>query len=439
MRSGAVVNVDRMVHGGVALARLDTGEVVLVAGALPGEVVAVALERRKGVLRGTTTEVIEPSAHRVDAPSHPGLDYGHIAYGHQLELKREVVDDALRRAFGVAGVDGGSSAELQLPSVPPVVPSPQVWGYRNVVQPAVHMDGGHGVRLGYRRRGTGEVVPLASDPVATPAANAAFGTVRDVLDGRRGSRSSSPRVDEVVIRANDEGESLVALVGPGRGRAALDLGHELVRAGVTGVAWAESDPRGRFRRGVERLAGKRTVLQRFNHLSLSVSATTFSQPNPLGAAALYRELTSWAGSGDAALDLYAGGGAIAFHLADTFSSVTALEVERGAVARGEADAARLGINNVSFVRADAGRLDPPTGVELVVVDPPRAGLSAGLRDTLTGATFDRLIYVSCDAATWARDVADMHLRGLRLRQVLPYDLYPHTHHVEILSLLERIP
>ncbi len=437
MRPAAVLSVGRMVHGGVALSRLDTGEVVLVTGALPGEVVAVALERRKGVLRGTAVEVLEPSAHRVGPPAHPALDYGHIAYDHQLELKRTVVMDALSRAFGVSGLDSEPNDELGLPAVPPVVPSPRVWGYRNVVQPAVVMNGGEGVRLGYRRRGSGEVVPLDTDPVATPAVDAAFKTVRDALAGYGNSHPSMPRVEEVVIRANDEGESLVALVGPGRGAAALDLGHDLVRAGVTGVAWAEADPRGRFRRGIERLAGRRTVLQRFNHLSLSVSATTFSQPNPLGAAGLYRELASWAGPGDAALDLFAGGGAIAFHLAGEFRSVTALEIDRGAVARGAADAQRLGIENVGFVRADAGRLDPPAGIELVVVDPPRAGLSADLRDALIAGTFERLIYVSCDAATWARDVADLHLRGLHLRRVLPYDLYPHTHHVELLSLLER--
>ena len=418
-----------MVHGGVALARLAAGEVVLVAGALPGELVSVELERQKGVMRGRVTAVLEASPHRVAPPAHPGLDYGHVAYPHQLELKREVVADALRRAFG-------AGAPEVLPPLPDVVPSPTEWRYRNVVQPAVAWRGGR-AELGYRRPGSSEVVVLDSDPVATPGVDAAYQRVREALS-RAAEEGRRPRVREVVIRANDEGEALAALVGTGEARHALDLGHRLVEAGLAGVSWAPADPRGRFRRGAERLAGRRTVLQRFGALTLSVSATSFSQPNAAGAARLYADLAAWAGEGGEALELYAGGGAIAFHLAPRFGRVTALEVDSGAVARGRADAERLGVANVRFVKGDARRLAPPEGVDLVVVDPPRSGLSAELRQALAAGDFTRLLYVSCDAATWARDVADLHLRGLRLVRARPYDLYPHTHHVEVLSLLERV-
>lgn len=417
-----------MVHGGVAVARLGSGEVVLVEGALPGELVRAAVERRKGVLRGQVAEVLEPSPRRVEAPAHPGLDYAFAAYDHQLELKREVVSDALRRAFAAAGAG-------EPPEVPAVVPAPATWRYRGVVQPAVAWSGAR-AHLGYRRPGSSEVVVLDSDPVASPGVDTAYATVREVLsraaaDGRR------PRVQEVVIRANDEGEALVALVGSGEAKAALDLGHRLVEAGLAGAAWAEADPRGRFRRGSERLAGKRTVLQRFGDLTLSVSATSFAQPNPAGAARLYAELAEWAGGGGEALELYAGGGAISFHLASRFQTVTALEVDSSAVARGRTDADRLGLANVCFVKGDARRLAPPAGVDLVVVDPPRAGLATELRDALLEGDFPRLLYVSCDAATWARDVSQLHARGLRLKRVKAYDLQPHTHHVELLSLLER--
>lgn len=417
-----------MVHGGLTLSRLDSGEVALVEGALPGELVRVDLVRRKGVPWGRVVEVIEPSPHRVEAPEHPGLDLGHAAYPHQLELKREVVEDALRRALTPAGAEG-------VPPVPDVVPSPSTWRYRSVVQPAVTWSGASAA-LGYRRPGSSEVVPLASDPVATPGVDAAYRTVREVLT-RSAAEGRRPRVREVVIRANDEGEALVALVGQGDARGALELGHRLVEAGLAGAAWAPADPRGRFRRGAERLAGRRTVLQRCGAIALSVSATSFSQPNAAGAARLYADLAEWAGDGGEALELFAGGGAIAFHLAPRFARVTALEVDAGAVARGRADAERLGAANVSFVKGDARRLAPPEGVDLVVVDPPRAGLSAELRQALLAGSFPRLVYVSCDVATWARDVADLHAGGLRLTRVRPYDLYPHTHHVEMLSVLER--
>src|SRR5690606_35454578 len=140
--------------------------------------------------------------------------------------------------------------------------------------------------------------------------------------------------------------------------------------------------------------------------------------------------------GQTAVELFAGGGAIAMHLAPSFQRVLAYEVDRGAVERGKLDAGRLGIDNVELVRVDARRLELEPGPELFVVDPPRAGLADDLREKLARAVTGGLIYVSCDVATWARDVAALERRGLRLTRFVPYDFYPHTHHVELLSLLE---
>src|SRR5690606_4159977 len=138
MRPGEhALRVERMVHGGVGVARLRSGEVVLVEGALPGEEVRVEVERRKGVLRGRTVEVVAASPDRVEPPLHPGLDYGHSAYARQLAIKGEVVEGALRRAFGLAP----DAAQTDGFGLGAVVPSPDVWRYRNVVQPAVTWNG----------------------------------------------------------------------------------------------------------------------------------------------------------------------------------------------------------------------------------------------------------------------------------------------------------
>jgi tRNA/tmRNA/rRNA uracil-C5-methylase (TrmA/RlmC/RlmD family) len=217
----------------------------------------------------------------------------------------------------------------------------------------------------------------------------------------------------------------------------VPLAHELVGQGIRGVAHAPFDPRGRFRRGSARLAGARTLLQRFGDVELSVGATSFAQPNAHAAGELYRELVRWLPSGRHAWELFAGGGAIAFHLARRFETVTAVEVDRSAIARGERDAARLGADRVRFLRADARRAPLPADAELVVVDPPRAGLARDLRRAIVESPVPRLLYVSCDPATWARDVATFEEGGLRLVRFEPFDFYPHTHHVELLSLFER--
>src|SRR5690606_28961852 len=324
------LTVERVVHGGNGLARLEDGRIALISGAIPGERVAVQLASRKGVMLGTVTEVLAASPDRRATPLHPGLDYGHIDYARQLQLKREVIADA------------GARALKRSLDVPPVRASPQQLAYRNAVQPAV---GGNG--LGYRRPASDEVVILAADPTANAAVNAAWAALLAV---------EAPRhygLREVAIRGNDEGQALVALIGTGQPQRSLDLGHRLVGAGVAGVAFSPYDPRGRFRGGSERLAGARWLTQRYGAVDLTIGATSFAQPNPAAAGLLYRELVSWAGEGATAVELFAGGGAIALHLAANYRQVTALEVDRGAVDRGRRDAERLGIGNVTFTRADA--------------------------------------------------------------------------------------
>ncbi len=406
------LRAERMVHGGSALARLPSGEVVLLSGAIPGELVRVELEKRRGVWLGRTVAVLESSPDRLPTPVHPGLDYGFITYSRQLQLKAEVVADSLHRA-GLANRE-----------VPDLIAAPLPWGYRSVVQPACAPAG-----LGYRRPGSAEVLVLGEDQVATPAVNAAW---RQAIE-LRAHRAAGAY--ELVIRANDAGQSLIAIVSSAPARKLLPLAHALVDAGIHGVSSAPYDPRGRFRGGAERLAGKRDMLQRYGDFDLTVNASSFAQPNPSATTALYHAVKEWAASGSHAWELFAGGGAIALHLSDRFTSVTALEVDRGALARGERDAERLGIGNLTFVRGDARSAPLPSDADLLVVDPPRAGLARELRAAIGASGVPRLLYVSCDVASWARDVADLESHGYELKRFQPFDLYPQTHHIELLSEL----
>lgn len=407
-----LLRTERMVHGGRALARDPDGRIVLVSGALADETVAVEAERRSGVLLGTVVEVVEASPDRVPAPLHPGLDLGFASYPAQLRIKSEVLADAARRS-GVA-----------LPATTTDVrPSPRVWHYRSVIQPAVR----HG-RLGYRREGSDEVVELEADPTAMPAANEAW---------RRLASADLPgSVVEVAIRANDAGEALVGLIATAPAKTLLSLAHRLVQSGVRGVSLAAYDPRGRFRAGKERLAGAREIRQRYGRVELSVSATAFAQPNPSAASELYETVTAMVPGGELACELFAGSGAIAMHVAERYREVVAVEVASESVARGLRDAERQGIANVRFERADARRFDLPDA-DTLIVDPPRAGLAKPLRAAIDATSASSLLYVSCDVATWARDAADLIARGWRLVEVRPFDFQPHTHHLELATTFQR--
>jgi tRNA/tmRNA/rRNA uracil-C5-methylase (TrmA/RlmC/RlmD family) len=416
------LTLERIVHGGVCLARLPEGRLALIRGGIPGERIRSNLSEKSGVLRGEVDEIIEASPDRISGTRHPGLDFDHISYARQLQLKQEVLVDALGRALATGGQGSRDSAAAEL--IQPVTPSPAEWRYRNTVQPVVTAEG-----LGYRLPLSHRTQTLVDDPVANEAIRSAW----SLLLGEGLPKG----VREVAFRGNDQGEALVALIASGPARELLDYAHGLVQKGISGVSYARFDRRGRFRGGSERLAGERRLMQRFGDYDLTVTAVSFAQPNPAAASLLYADLVELAGSGRHAYDLYAGGGPIALHLARSFAQVTAVEIDRGSVARGRADARRLGIDNVSFDGTDVrfGSISPDA--DLITVDPPRAGLGQDVRTAIDESSARQLIYVSCDPATWARDVAAFSELGWTLDFIRPFDFYPQTHHVEILSRLTR--
>ncbi len=413
--------VERMVHGGLALAKAHDGRTLLIRGAIPGERVVASGGMAKGVWLGDVADVLEASPDRVPAARHPGLDLSHVAYRRQLLLKLEVLRDACRRSLG---------PEARVPIPREVRASPLEWRYRNAIQPAIAAASQGGLNaLGYRRPGSHEVVVLQDDPSANEACRFAWLRVA--------ARAWPRGVKEVAMRGNDQGEVLVALVATSPARVLLGAAHEMVNEGVAGVSLAPYDPRGRFRGGSERLAGARSLAQRYGDVVLTITATSFAQPNPEAAALLYRRLRELAPAARHALDLYSGNGAIAMHLAPVCERVTGAEIDRGSVERGRRDALAAGLGNVELLRGDARDLGIPDDVDLLSVDPPRAGLAKPIRSAIDDSRAKTLLYVACDVATWARDADDFLRRGWRLSVLEAFDFQPHTHHLELLSRFDR--
>jgi 23S rRNA (uracil1939-C5)-methyltransferase len=406
------VKLERMVHGGNALAHLKDGRIVLIRGGIPGEVVKAEAVEKSGLVQGKVIEVVEASSDRIEAPKHPGLDYGFIKYERQLGLKHEVIQDSLSRSL---------KRELEIPSVRA---APKIWNYRNTVQPVVNRDG-----LGYREEGSHTIVLLEIDPTANETINNLW---------EQWSNLNAPKgIHELVFRANDDGDLLLSLIASASAKNYLEFAHHLVREGINGVSYAEYDERGRFRSGSEKLAGEKTILQSYGKFSISVSATNFAQPNPSAATQLYETLETLATSSNLALDVYAGSGIIGMYLSSKFKRVMALEIDRGSITRGQRDVERLGIENLEFFKTDAKYLEIPDGVDLITVDPPRSGLNKEVRQVINASNVKQLIYVSCDVATWARDIAEFEKAGWALNYFEPFDFYPHTHHIEVLTRLER--
>lgn len=409
--SGSLVEVvvERVVAGGFGLAR-TAGGVALVRGALPGERVRARLSRRKGVLAGSVAEILEPHPARSTEPLPPGADLP-LAYPAQLEIKQALVADALARVAKTPA------------DISPIRPSPSSLGYRTAAQYATRAEGG----LAARSPGSRALVPLSSDPLTAEPVAAAFETL---------ASTPLPSVREVAIRGSlHEARAVVGLVGDKRGPFER-IARTLVRRGVAGVAWGLARPGARFRSISRVVAGTGELLEDFGGILASVTVRSFAQINPGAAALLYREAVEIAGDGGRAVDLYAGSGVLALHLARAFAEVHAVEISNDAIRRGEADARRLG-SRVRFHRADARAVRRWLPADLVAVNPPRAGIDADVIRALVAAAPPRILYVSCDPPTWARDVGRLAAAGYRIAFARPYDFYPYTHHVEVLSLLSR--
>ncbi len=403
------LDIEKLVAGGLGLARDESG-VVLVRGALPGEQVRAEVRVGRGVRQGNVVEILQPSPQRVDAPALPTADLAHANYTAQLEFKRGFVQEALSR---IAKVKHGVNA---------TVASPKEWHYRNTAQYLVTPQG-----LAYRERRGHEPLAVEQDPLILPAIQA----IIDKIDTRR-----LDPVQEIAFRASVlTGEVVATIIAAGEPRQFLRASDHLIDAGVLGVSLAQ--PAGkRFSAGVRLVAGENEIRERFGNVEVSVSASGFAQVNPEAAGLAYLRAAALAGNGEHAVDLYGGSGAIGRHLAGQFRRVTVLDMSAEALSRGRQDVAVSGEKNITFRQGDAARFSE-LGVDVIVVDPPRAGLEEEARNHIHASTADRLVYVSCDPATWARDIGDFVSRGWRLGEVTPHDFYPQTSHIEIVSVLNR--
>ncbi len=406
---GFEVTITDLGAGGDGVARVD-GLVVFVPGAITGDVARVRItSRRRGFARAQLLGLVSPSPHRV-APSCPVQDCGgcawrSVAYHHQLQSKRRVVVEALRRLGAI-----GSPERL----VASTVPSPRTHGYRNRIRLYVR-----DAVAGYRRRGGKQLVPVAHCAVAAPAINEILGQLRpDLLQGVR----------QLELRCNQHGE-VQAVVWPEPG--AHLTADTLPLPGLVGL---------RVPLGPERGAAR--LQHDFGAARLAVSADSFVQVNSEVARALYQHIGSWLQPSPETrlLDLYSGVGAAGIVAAGA-AAIVGIESAATAVADARHNALANGLASAHYhagaVEQVLTRPALQSRFDAVIVNPPRAGCSQQVIDRLLALEVATLVYVSCDPATLARDIARLAPR-YQVRTAVPFDMFPHTPHVETAVLLTGV-
>jgi 23S rRNA (uracil1939-C5)-methyltransferase len=398
-------------HGGAAVAR-DEGKVWLVNYALPGEVVeAEPRGRQGGVAVAAATQVIEASPHRVSAPcpyfgACGGCQLQHAGYAHQLELKRQVVEEAWARAG------------LRLPPDVAVLGMDDPWRYRIRGEFEAVADAS-GWRFGFHRMRSHSVLPIDSCLIHDERIERALPTFAQAANEMR-----LTGVQNLLLTVEPAGNGL------------------LWRLRVNGKGW----PREEFAHRVAQLLPDLTLLDDamtldFWDLTFRVRSDTFVQTNYRQMLVLYRTALDMLDvrPGGRVLDLYAGIGTISVAVARAGGAVIAVEENPRAVQLGKLNS-RINSMRVDYL---AGKVeDVLRGVrigqhEAAVLDPPRAGCEPAALAELIRLGVDRLVYISCEPSTHARDLAGLVRGGYRVRRAAIVDMFPQTYHIESVALLER--
>ena len=430
------LNIDKLAFGGSGIGRHE-GKVCFVPFSCPGDQVTVRFTAEKrSFSTGSIVDIVVPSPHRVSPVCSlfgkcGGCNWQHIEYSSQLAAKREIFIDTLWRG---ARVDGGL--------VEDVVPSPQQYGYRSRVQFKLHVSNGR-IQIGFFRPGSHYVEDAPQGcPIAMPVINEVLQRLRAVLE----SFPEPDMISQVNIDCSEQG--VVAIVSySGKDSEMAFAFFESKRSELVLLT------------GLYLQAGRKTTLRKVygddllayslpDHNGkpclLTFRPGGFSQVNVAQNRTLLdlvRRLAGFKGN-EKLLDLYCGNGNFSLPLASQVSAVTGVEEYADSIAAAIENSAGNGILNADFICADAAAgvkqmISEGRHFDVVILDPPRSG-AADLIALIAELKPEKIIYISCDPVTLARDCGMIAKTGLySVKTTVPVDMFPQTYHLESVTLIQR--
>ena len=436
--------VESLANGGKGVARLD-GYVVFVQGAVPGDRVrAQVTNSKRAYAEARTVELLEPSPDRIEprAP-HPGASWQVLPYARQLEEKEHQVRDALERIGG-----------FESPPVAAIVPAVDQWRYRNKLEYSFGTAEDGELVLGFHRPGRwNDIDDVSEDILASEQIDALRERVkawcRDQGLTAYDRRDHGGLLRNLVVREGRRSGQLQARIVTSPGEFAK---HEFAAAAeATGVLWTQAAGVAETTRDgkTELLAGSKRIEDELHtaggdRLRFRISPDAFFQTNTEMAEVLYGTAVDLAGltGRERVYDLFCGIGSIALTFALSAGEVWGVEIVEEAIRDAIANAKLNGVDNTHFYAGDVRTAVTPLVEEagkpdIVVVDPPRAGLSQKIVRRILETEAAKIVYVSCNPTTLAPNARQIVDAGYELKAVRPVDMFPQTPHIECVALLAR--
>ena len=442
------LTITSLTSDGDGVARTDDGIVVFVPNTAVGDAVsALILKVKKNVAYAKAVEIISPSADRIesDCPVSErcgGCVYRHLSYEAELRAKRQKVIDAVTRI-------GGLSADL----VGDIIASPVVDGYRNKAMIPIGLSRDGEVVMGYYSRHSHRIVSCADCRLSPPVFNSIASDFYDFIAKRPElvyTPANTGGIRHLYLRyAQSSGDVMLCVVA---GKKRFDGDTELYdslkekysQIKTIAVNVNPEDTNVILGSRTYAVFGDGTITDTLRGKSFTLSPESFYQVNRQSAELLYKEAERRAGlsGNELLLDLYCGAGTIGLSMADKCRNLIGVELVPEAIENARRNAAANGVSNARFICADAAKAAETLRQEgispdVVIVDPPRKGLTPELIYTIVGMAPGRVVYVSCDPATLARDLKLFNQKDYSISEITPVDMFPRTAHVETAVLLSR--
>jgi 23S rRNA (uracil1939-C5)-methyltransferase len=440
--------IEDLSHEGNGVGRYK-GYTLFVPGALPGErIMAKAIKLKKQFGYARLVEILEPAASRTEPPCPiykrcGGCMLQHMEYEAQLAFKRKLVEDNLRRIGKIEGVP-----------VHPTIGMDNPWRYRNKAQVPIGEQEG-GLIGGFYAQRSHEIIDMEACLIQHEKSDEVVARVKEIA-GKYGVRAYDEETHRGLLRhvvtkvGFATGEVMIVLVTngekiPNRDALVQELAETI--SGVKSIVQNINAKRTNVIFGEETrvLWGEEYIYDTIGDVKFAISARSFYQVNPVQTERLYGKALEYAAlkGEENVIDAYCGIGTISLFLAQKAKHVFGVEIVPDAIEDAKRNARLNGMENVTFAVGEAETVIPQwyeegNAADVIVVDPPRKGCDEKLLETIIAMKPERVVYVSCNPSTLARDLRILEDGGYRTVEVQPVDMFPHTTHVESVAWLKRI-